>query len=124
VANPQVRGGLFGTFVVLPATPPENAEDVTAPVHTYSGHRTVGGRTGDTHVDAAAGTPVRVRLINTDNGPLRSWVSGGPFTVAAVDGRDLSGPTPVRGKGLLLAAGGRMDLPSPPRRSRPTTSIC
>jgi FtsP/CotA-like multicopper oxidase with cupredoxin domain len=109
VSDAQVRGGLFGTFVVLPATP-EDAQDVTAPVHTYSGHRTLAGRTGVTPVDAAAGAPVRVRVVNTDNGPLRTWVSGGAFTVAAVDGRDLSGPTEVRDQSLLISAGGRVDL--------------
>ena len=109
VSDAQVRGGLFGTFVVLPATP-EGAQDVTAPVHTYSGHRTLAGRTGVTPVDAAAGAPVRVRVVNTDNGPLRTWVSGGAFTVVAVDGRDLSGPTEVRDRSLLISAGGRVDL--------------
>jgi FtsP/CotA-like multicopper oxidase with cupredoxin domain len=109
VSNAQVRGGLFGTFVVLPAAAPD-AQDVTAPVHTYSGRRTVDGRTGVTTVEAAGGAPVRVRVVNTDNGPLRTWVSGGAFTVAAVDGRDLHGPTEVRGQALLIAAGGRADL--------------
>ena len=109
VSDAQVRGGLFGTLVVLPATP-EGAQDVTAPVHTYSGHRTLAGRTGVTTVDAAAGAPVRVRVVNTDNGLLRTWVSGGGFTVAAVDGRDLSGPTEVRDRSLLISAGGRVDL--------------
>jgi FtsP/CotA-like multicopper oxidase with cupredoxin domain len=50
-----------------------------------------------------------VRVINTDNGPLRTWASG-PFTVAAVDGRDLHGPSAVRGQGVLVGAGGRADL--------------
>ncbi|MCW2741012.1 MAG: multicopper oxidase type 3 [Blastococcus sp.] len=109
VSDAQVRGGLFGTFVVLPATAAD-AQDVTAPVHTYSGRRTVAGRTGVTPVDAPAGAAVRVRVINTDNGPLRTWVSGGPFTVAAVDGQDLAGPTEVRDQSLLVSAGGRADL--------------
>jgi FtsP/CotA-like multicopper oxidase with cupredoxin domain len=109
VADPQVRGGLFGTLVVLPPVA-DDARDVTAAVHTYSGRRTVGGRTGVTSLDAPAGTRVRVRVINTDNGPLRTWVSGGSFLVAAVDGRDLVGPTAVTDRGLLVAAGGRTDL--------------
>jgi FtsP/CotA-like multicopper oxidase with cupredoxin domain len=108
VSNAQVRGGLFGAFVVLPATG-SGAQDVTAAVHTYGGRRTVAGRTGITSVDASAGSVVRVRVINTDNGPLRTWASG-PFTVAAVDGRDLHGPTEVHDRGLLVGAGGRADL--------------
>jgi FtsP/CotA-like multicopper oxidase with cupredoxin domain len=109
VSNAQVRGGLFGTLVVLP--PDEGkVQDVVAPVHTYSGRRTVGGSTGVTSVVAATGSPVRVRVVNTDNGPLRTWVTGGPFRVVAVDGRDLHAPTDVTGKGVLVTAGGRVDL--------------
>jgi FtsP/CotA-like multicopper oxidase with cupredoxin domain len=108
VSNTQVRGGLFGAFVVLPATG-SGAQDVAAPVHTYAGRRTVAGRTGITSVDAPSGSVVRVRVINTDNGPLRTWVSG-PFTVAAVDGREWHGPTQVHDEALLIGAGGRADL--------------
>jgi len=109
VADEQVRGGLFGALVVLPRRQPAG-QDVVATVHTYDGRRTVGGRTGITSVTAAPGTPVRVRLINTDNGPLRTWVSGGPFRLVAVDGRDLHGPTDLTGNGVPVAAGGRMDV--------------
>lgn len=109
VSHAQVRGGLFGTIVVLPADAAAE-QDVVAPVHTYSGRRTVAGSTGVTTVHAAAGTPVRVRVVNTDNGPLRAWVSGGSFRVAAVDGRDVHAPTPVTDEGVLVTAGGRVDL--------------
>jgi FtsP/CotA-like multicopper oxidase with cupredoxin domain len=109
VSHAQVRGGLFGTLVVLPPQA-GNEQDVVAAVHTYSGRRTVAGSTGVTTVDAAAGSPVRVRVVNTDNGPLRSWVSGSPFRVVAVDGRDLTGPTDVTDEGVLVTAGGRVDL--------------
>ena len=56
------------------------------------------GSTGVTTVEAEAGEPVRVRVINTDNGPLRAWVSGSDFRVVAVDGTrrpraDRRGPT-------------------------------
>jgi FtsP/CotA-like multicopper oxidase with cupredoxin domain len=109
VSHAQVRGGMFGTLVVLPPDP-GHLQDVIAPVHTYSGRRTVAGRTGVTSVDAAAGSAVRVRVVNTDNGPLRTWVSGGWFRVVAVDGRDLNRPTDVTGAGALVTAGGRIDL--------------
>ena len=49
-------------------------------------------------------------MVNTDNGPLRTWVSGGPFRVVAVDGRDLNAPTDVTDEGVLVTAGGRVDL--------------
>jgi FtsP/CotA-like multicopper oxidase with cupredoxin domain len=109
VSHAQVRGGLFGTLVVT--APDADQQDVVAPVHTYSGRRTVMGSTGVTSVDAVAGATVRVRLVNTDNGPLRSWVSGGaPFRLVAVDGRDLNAPTDLTDEGVLVTAGGRVDL--------------
>jgi FtsP/CotA-like multicopper oxidase with cupredoxin domain len=109
VSHAQVRGGLFGTLLVLPSGA-EAAQDVVAPVHTYSGRRTVTGSTGVTSVDAPAGAAVRLRVVNTDNGPLRTWVSGSSFRVVAVDGRDLNQPTDVSGTGVLVTAGGRVDL--------------
>ena len=109
VSHAQVRGGLFGTLVVLP--PGERAEqDVVATVHTYSGRRTINGRTGNSAVVTEPGRPVRVRLVNTDNGPLRAWVSGGGFRVVAVDGTDVNAPTEVTDERLQVTAGGRIDL--------------
>ncbi len=109
VSHAQVRGGLFGTLVVHP--PGEaTARNVVAPVHTYAGHRTVAGRSGVSTVEAEDGELLRVRLVNTDNGPLRAWVSGGPYRVLAVDGTDVSGPTDVVDQGVLVTAGGRVDL--------------
>jgi FtsP/CotA-like multicopper oxidase with cupredoxin domain len=109
VGHLQVKGGLFGTFVVHPPGEP-TARDVVAPVHTYSGYRTIAGGTGVTTVEAEDGEPLRVRLLNTDNSPLRAWVGGATYRVAAVDGRDLNEPTDVEGKGVVVTAGGRVDL--------------
>jgi len=109
VSHAQVRGGLFGTFVVLP--PGERrAQDVVATVHTYDGRRTINGRTGENPALTEPGRPVRVRLVNTDNGPLRAWVSGAPFRVVAVDGTDVIGPTDLSDAGILVTAGGRVDV--------------
>ena len=49
-------------------------------------------------------------MINTDNGPLRAWVSGSDFRVLAVDGSDVNEPTDLRDQGVLVTAGGRVDL--------------
>jgi FtsP/CotA-like multicopper oxidase with cupredoxin domain len=109
VSHAQVRGGLFGTLVVLP--PRElDAEDVVVPVHNYGGRRTIGGSTGVTSLPVEAGRAVRLRLVNTDNGRLRAWVSGSPFQVVAVDGRDVNGPPELRAERVLVAAGGRVDV--------------
>jgi FtsP/CotA-like multicopper oxidase with cupredoxin domain len=109
VSHAQVRGGLFGTLVVLPPAD-SGAQDVLATVHTYDGRRTINGRTGENPAITDPARPVRVRLVNTDNGPLRAWVSGAPFRVVAVDGRDVHAPTDVIDAGVLVTAGGRIDL--------------
>jgi len=109
VSHAQVRGGLFGTLVVLPAEAlPET--DLVAAVHNYADRRTLNGSTGITSAAAADGEPVRVRLVNTDNGPLRAWVSGSTYRVVAVDGRDVHEPTDLRDEGVIVTAGGRIDL--------------
>ncbi|WP_312030378.1 multicopper oxidase family protein [Actinomycetospora sp. TBRC 11914] len=111
VADDQVRGGLFGSFVVVPrgtsAVP--SASDVSALVHLYDGRRTVAGVDGDLAVPAAPGSVVRVRVTNTDTGPMRAW-SASPYRVLAVDGTDVRGPTPVTGAATQVTAGGRADL--------------
>jgi FtsP/CotA-like multicopper oxidase with cupredoxin domain len=108
VSHEQVRSGLFGVLVVEPGEP-DAREDVIAAVHTYGGLRTLSGRTGTTSVVTEPGTVSRVRLVNTDSRPLQAWVTGTDFRVLAVDGSDVTGPTPVRDR-LLVAAGGRLDL--------------
>jgi FtsP/CotA-like multicopper oxidase with cupredoxin domain len=62
------------------------------------------------------GTPVRLRLVNTDNNPVddveprQLALLGTPFRVVAIDGVDLSGPTELTGVRLGLPTGGRYDL--------------
>ncbi len=109
VSHEQVKRGLFGPLVIEPRDPALE-QSVAAPVHTYDGRRTVAGRTGVTRVDAAAGESVRVRVVNTDSGPLRTSVGGAPYQVVALDARDLNGPSDISGVAVLLAAGGRADL--------------
>jgi FtsP/CotA-like multicopper oxidase with cupredoxin domain len=107
VSSEEVKGGLFGTIVIEPAT--ASPKDILAAIHTYDGKRTINGRTGLQRVELAAGTTVRMRVINTDNAILRVGLVGTPYKVMAVDGRDLRGPTPVTAA-FPLAAGARVDL--------------
>ena len=109
VSHTQVRGGLFGVLVVEPTSAPDEL-DVVAAVHTYQGLRTVGGATGETRVDVEPGAPVRVRVVNTDDGPLDAQVVGAAFRVLAVDGRDVAGPADVEDRSVRVPAGGRADL--------------
>jgi FtsP/CotA-like multicopper oxidase with cupredoxin domain len=108
VSNTQVRRGLFGALVILPAQD-DGRLDVPAVSHTYSGVSTVNGEEGVTHLDAPEGQLARVRVVNTDNGTLRVW-AGSAYRVLAVDGYDVNAPTPVDGKGVDVPAGGRVDL--------------
>lgn len=106
----QVREGLFGVLVVEPPTGASGL-DVVAAVHTYPGGlRTVEGTAGEKRVPAAPGTPVRVRVVNTDNGTLRLQVAGAPFRVLAVDGREIGDPGELTGRSVQVPAGGRADL--------------
>jgi FtsP/CotA-like multicopper oxidase with cupredoxin domain len=53
---------------------------------------------------------VRVRVVNTDNGPMPVWVSGAEYRLVAIDGTDLHEPGAVADTAVLLTAGGRADL--------------
>ncbi len=105
----QVRDGLFGALVVVPRIALQ-ARDVVAAVHTYDKIRTVNGGYGERRTEVAAGSVVRVRLINTDNGPMNAWVDGAAYKVVAVDGFEVHSPSTVEGKAVLVTAGGRVDI--------------
>ncbi|MEV6851733.1 multicopper oxidase family protein [Actinoplanes sp. NPDC051411] len=110
VSDAQVRGGLFGALVVSGDAVASDVDQVLA-VHTFDGRRTLNGVPGVSSLSAAPGRVVRARLINTDSGPLRAWVSGvSSFRVAAVDGRAVVGPSDISAKSVLVTAGGRVDL--------------
>ena len=108
VSHQQTLGGLFGALVVRPAGRP--VPDTVALLHTYAGVRTINGRAGESRVPIEPGTEVRVRVVNTDSGPAPVWVSGAPFRVVAVDGREVNDPPAVDGESVLVTAGGRADL--------------
>jgi FtsP/CotA-like multicopper oxidase with cupredoxin domain len=61
-------------------------------------------------VTAAPGERVRVRVVNTDNGPMSAWVPGKPFRVLAVDGTDVHEPGEVRDHAVVVTGGARADL--------------
>src|SRR5215212_4626505 len=109
VSHEQVIGGLFGALVVLPKTDSSRAVDVTAAAHTYAGIKTINGVAGDLQVPAKQGELVRIRLINTDNGPIETWADT-PFRVLAIDGYQVNAPTEVTDRSVTVTAGGRADL--------------
>ncbi|MEU4556666.1 multicopper oxidase family protein [Micromonospora violae] len=99
-----VRMGLYGVLVVRPG--PVSGVDVTVPVHTLAGRPLPAPRVEQVET----GTPVRLRLINTDSTTHRYALAGTAFRVAAIDGVDLRGPTPLVDTAVLIPAGGRYDL--------------
>lgn len=110
VSHEQVERGLLGALVIIPRGGGQDAADALALVHIYDGLRTVNGRPGDTHIDAPPGARVRVRVINTDNGPMSVWVDRAPFRVVSVDGTDVHEPGEVRDVAVEVTAGARADL--------------
>ncbi|MEV4755916.1 multicopper oxidase family protein [Micromonospora sp. NPDC049559] len=104
VSDVGVRMGLYGVLVVRPA--PATGVDVTVPVHTLAGVPLPVPRVEP----VPPGVPVRLRLVNTDSTTHRYALAGTPFRVAAIDGSDLRGPTPLVETAVLIPAGGRYDL--------------
>ena len=109
VSSEAVQRGLFGVLVIEPREKPAEM-DLVAVAHTYDGVPTLNRKDSAAREQVPAGRPVRVRLVNTDSVVHRFTVSGTPFRVAAIDGTDLHGPTPIENETLVVAAGGRMDV--------------
>ena len=110
MSHEQVRRGLLGALVVHPDEPDEDVLEQVALLHEYDGGPTLNGEEGVATVDAQPGQQVRVRVVNTDNGLARAWVTGAPFEVLAVDGTDVNEPGPVETEAVSVPAGGRVDL--------------
>jgi FtsP/CotA-like multicopper oxidase with cupredoxin domain len=110
VSDRGVRLGLYGTLVVAPRGAASTGLDLTIPVHTFAGTVVFGTHDRAEARQVAAGTGVRLRLINTDSVPRRFTLTGTPYRLVAVDGNDLNGPGELSRAGLRLPAGGRYDL--------------
>jgi FtsP/CotA-like multicopper oxidase with cupredoxin domain len=109
VSNPQVAGGLLGSLVVTPQPGIAQQVDVSALAHTYGGVRTINGKAEDLRVPARPGQRIRVRVTNTDNGPMQVWASGS-YRLLAIDGAEVNQPSPVSGRSVTLTAGARADI--------------
>jgi FtsP/CotA-like multicopper oxidase with cupredoxin domain len=109
ISHEQVAGGLLGSILIHPRDVERGVRDVVAVSHLYGTSQTLNGTTGDLAVAAKPGDRVRVRLVNTDNGPQVAW-TGSPFRLRAVDGVDVNAPTEVTRRSVGIPAGGRVDL--------------
>ena len=110
ISHEQVRRGLLGPLVVHPATRDTEVLDQVAVMHEYDGGPTLNGEEGVQLVAGEPGDQVRLRVVNTDNGLARVWLTGAPFELLAVDGTDLNEPGSVEDLAVEVPAGGRVDL--------------
>ena len=109
LSHEQVSGGLFGAVLIHPKEREAGVRDVLVQTHVYDGQPTIDGERGFKHVSARPGERLRVRVVNTDNGPQNVWATV-PFLVRAVDGFDVNAPAPVSDRTVEIPAGGRVDL--------------
>lgn len=107
----EVRRGLYGALVIESRSSKRaGAGDIAVAIHTLDGTPLVNATDGVERRAVPPGTAVRLRIINTDNTPIRFGVEGTSFRVVAIDGTDLVRPTPLSGRTMVLAAGGRYDV--------------
>lgn len=110
-----VSKGLFGALIVEPKEADQISlirKDITVLTHRWKGTSVLIGTNEELDRQTVApGTPVRMRLINTDD-----WVDqvytlvGTPFEVAAIDGTDLNKPDILTNTNVMVPTGGRYDL--------------
>ena len=103
--------GLYGMLVVEPAKPLTHDDvDTALALHTWNSTLAFNTSMGTQSFHAQSGQWVRLRLVNTDNTAHLLTLVGAPFLVAALDGHDLNGPTPLTAVPVSLDAGQRYDL--------------
>lgn len=110
VSSKEVRRGLFGAIVIEPADVRSDLVDVTLIAHTYNGVPTINASDQLERRLVAPGTPVRLRIVNSDSAQHDLTLSGTPFRVAAIDGTDLNDPSEIQDQTLEVGGGGRADL--------------
>lgn len=107
-----VKKGLFGTLIVEPQQKQfPNEQDITVITHLWDGTIANGASDKLERKSIPPGTPVRMRLINTDDWIRQQYtLVGTKFQVAAIDGTDLHEPGDLENTRLLLTTGGRYDI--------------
>lgn len=115
----QVKKGLFGPLIIEPEQTDlaPGTQDVIVSAHTwYEDKLPLEPPTLFGTVDRlerrrmAPGTPVRLRLINTDPATHRYSLTGTAFKVVAIDGNPVNQPTDVSGEQIVIGGGGRYDV--------------
>ena len=109
-ASKGVEKGLYGPLVITPDTPPPKVEDIVLPVHSFEGHIAMGTNDGLERRALPTGTPVRLRLINTDSTPAKIRFTGFTPNIVAIDGADIDAASVPPGEMIEIGGGGRYDL--------------
>ena len=109
-ASEGVAKGLFGALVIVAEEPPQKEEDLVVPVHSFEGRVALGANDGVQRLRLPPGTPVRLRLINTDSTPQRFRITGFTPSVIAIDGADIEPASIPPGEAIEIGGGGRYDL--------------
>ncbi|MFC3844727.1 multicopper oxidase family protein [Paenibacillus sp. MAH-36] len=108
-----VSMGLFGALIVEPKTEPfQPVKDITVMTHRWKGASiAVGASDQLERMAIAPGTPVRMRLINTDDWVNQNYtLVGTHFEVAAIDGTELNKPDVLTNTHVVVPTGGRYDI--------------
>jgi FtsP/CotA-like multicopper oxidase with cupredoxin domain len=111
VSSKQVRRGLYGAFVIVPPkAPTTGAIDETAIIHDFDGKPALNDRHDIVRRAVEPGTPVRLRLVNSNGSPEKVTLMGVPFRVVAIDGTEVNEPGLIVGRTIELGGGARYDL--------------
>ncbi len=107
-----VQKGLFGPLIVEPKSGmAPNGKDMTIITHKWDDTLAYGANDSTDKMIVAPGTPVRLRLVNTDDWVRQTYtLTGAPFQVVAIDGTDLHEPGVLSDTALELTTGGRYDI--------------
>ncbi|MDQ6418752.1 multicopper oxidase family protein [Paenibacillus sp. LHD-117] len=108
-----VEKGLFGILIVdPPGTAAELAEDITVATHVWDGAgHAIGSNDTLQRKTIKPGTPVKLRLLNTDNWTRKAHdLTGTSFKVTAIDGVALNEPEEISGVSIDVITGARYDV--------------
>ncbi|WP_194541122.1 multicopper oxidase family protein [Paenibacillus sp. JZ16] len=107
----QVEKGLLGNFIVDPQQDRfEYDQEETILIQQLNGTYLMNGSTKGTHIEAAPGKKVRLRMINAANETETIHVDGASYRIIAMDGHDLHEPGMLEHYKFLMGAGQRYDL--------------
>lgn len=110
-AAEQVRRGLFGPIVIEPAGERAWDQETVTIAHRWNGADVSDGLHDRVRTQQAApGTRIRARVINTEMSSVPVAVGPGPVRVVAVDGVELHEPGELDGVQFNVTGGARTDV--------------